>query len=109
MLRFVLRGGFDAVELSIKENAQADAELVHERVDKSLKLLCDSPDMGVQAPTTEVRTCAVRKTAKIQLELAQLLPVPVDVLAQWLANQVSCPGNCRGAGPKSKAKRLTDL
>jgi predicted transcriptional regulator len=26
MLRFVLRDGFDAVELSIKENAQADAE-----------------------------------------------------------------------------------
>jgi predicted transcriptional regulator len=28
MLRFVLRDGFDAVELSIKENAQADAEFV---------------------------------------------------------------------------------
>ena len=26
LLRFVLRDGFDAVELSIKENAQADAE-----------------------------------------------------------------------------------
>ena len=26
MLRFVLRDGFDAVELSIKENAQADAQ-----------------------------------------------------------------------------------
>jgi DNA-binding MurR/RpiR family transcriptional regulator len=26
MLRFVLRDGFDAVELSLKENAQADAE-----------------------------------------------------------------------------------
>lgn len=26
MLRFVLRDGFNAVELSIKENAQADAE-----------------------------------------------------------------------------------
>ena len=26
MLRLVLRDGFDAVELSIKENAQADAE-----------------------------------------------------------------------------------
>ena len=26
MLRFVLRDGFDAVELSIKENAQADEE-----------------------------------------------------------------------------------
>jgi DNA-binding MurR/RpiR family transcriptional regulator len=26
MLRFVLRDGFEAVELSIKENAQADAE-----------------------------------------------------------------------------------
>ena len=26
MLRFVLRDGFDAVELSVKENAQADAE-----------------------------------------------------------------------------------
>lgn len=28
MLRFVLRDGFDAVELSIKENALADAEFV---------------------------------------------------------------------------------
>ena len=26
MLRFVLRDGFDAVEISIKENAQADAQ-----------------------------------------------------------------------------------
>ena len=28
MLRFVLRDGFDAVELSIKENAQADEQFV---------------------------------------------------------------------------------
>ena len=38
------------------------AELVHKRVDKSLMLLCDSPDMGVQAPTAGVRTYAVPKT-----------------------------------------------
>ncbi|MCF8210017.1 MAG: type II toxin-antitoxin system RelE/ParE family toxin [Rhodoferax sp.] len=38
------------------------AELVHQRMEKSLKLLCDSPEMGVQAPTAGVRTYAVPKT-----------------------------------------------
>ena len=32
-----------------KEDPQS-AELVHERVEKSLKLLCDTPNMGVLAP-----------------------------------------------------------
>ena len=44
-----------------KEDALA-AELVHERVEKSLKLLCGSPETGVQAPTAGVRTYAVPKT-----------------------------------------------
>lgn len=44
-----------------KEDPQS-AELVHKRVEKSLKLLCDSPDMGVQAPMAGVRSYAVPKT-----------------------------------------------
>ncbi len=44
-----------------KEDPQS-AELVHERVEKSLKLLCDSPNMGVLAPTVGARTYAVPKT-----------------------------------------------
>lgn len=38
------------------------AEKVHKRVEKSLALLCDSPEMGVSAPTAGVRTYAVPKT-----------------------------------------------
>lgn len=38
------------------------AELVHKRVDKSLKLLGSSPETGVLAPTAGVRTYAVPKT-----------------------------------------------
>lgn len=38
------------------------AGLVLKRAEKSLKLLCDSPEMGVQAPTAGVRTYAVPKT-----------------------------------------------
>ena len=38
------------------------AEIVHQRVEKSLTLLCNSPEMGVSAPTAGVRTYAVPKT-----------------------------------------------
>jgi plasmid stabilization system protein ParE len=44
-----------------KEDALT-AELVHRRLGKSLQLLCNSPDMGVPAPTAGVRTYAVPKT-----------------------------------------------
>ena len=38
------------------------AQLVQQRVEKSLGLLCASPAMGVSAPTVGVRTYAVPKT-----------------------------------------------
>jgi plasmid stabilization system protein ParE len=38
------------------------AELVHKRVEKSLKLICNSPDMGAQTVPAGVRTYAVPKT-----------------------------------------------
>lgn len=56
------RNQFAATLTYIAKEDPLTAERVHERVDKSLKLLCDSPDMGVQAPTAGVRTYAVPKT-----------------------------------------------
>lgn len=38
------------------------AELVHKRVEKSLKLLLDFPDIGTPAPVAGVRTYPVPKT-----------------------------------------------
>ena len=38
------------------------AEMVRKRVKKSVALLCESPEMGVSAPTVGVRTYAVPKT-----------------------------------------------
>lgn len=46
----------------IAKDDPLSAELVHNRVEKSLKVLCGSQGMGVQAPTTGVRTYAVPKT-----------------------------------------------
>ena len=56
------RNQFVAMLTCIAKEDPLTAELVHERVHKSPKLLCDSPDMGVQAPTAGVRTYAVPKT-----------------------------------------------
>ena len=56
------RNQFVATLTCIANENPLTAELVHKRVDQSLKLLCDSPDMGVQAPTAGVRTYAVPKT-----------------------------------------------
>ena len=56
------RNQFAATLTYIAKEDPLTAERVHERVDKSLKLLCDSPDISVQAPTAGVRTYAVRKT-----------------------------------------------
>lgn len=44
-----------------KEDSLA-AEKVRQRVQKSITLLCDSPDMGVPAPSAGVRTYAVPNT-----------------------------------------------
>lgn len=38
------------------------AELVQQRMHKSLQLLCDSPEMGVPAPPLGLRTYAVPRT-----------------------------------------------
>lgn len=56
------RNQFVATLTYIAKEDPLTAELVHKRVDKSLKLLCDSPEMGVPAPTAGVRTYAVPKT-----------------------------------------------
>lgn len=56
------RNQFIATLAHIAKDDSLTAELVHKRVDKSLKLLCDSQDMGVQAPTAGVQTYAVPKT-----------------------------------------------
>ena len=56
------RNQFIATLAYIAHEDPLTAVLVHQRVDKSLKLLCDSPDMGMQAPTAGVRTYAVPKT-----------------------------------------------
>jgi plasmid stabilization system protein ParE len=56
------RNQFVATLIYIAKEDPVNAELVHKRVEKSLKLLCDSPEMGVHAPTAGVRTYAVPKT-----------------------------------------------
>jgi plasmid stabilization system protein ParE len=56
------RNQFIATLTYIAKEDPLTAELVQKRVDKSLKLLSDSPDMGTQAPTAGVRTYAVPKT-----------------------------------------------
>lgn len=56
------RNQFIATLTHIAKEDTLTAELVHQRVEKSLKLLCDSPGMGVPAPTAGVRTYAVPKT-----------------------------------------------
>ena len=38
------------------------ADLVQKRVEKSLQLLCDFPDMGTSAPLPGVPSCPVPKT-----------------------------------------------
>jgi plasmid stabilization system protein ParE len=56
------RNQFVASLTYIAQEDPQTAELVHKRVEKSLKLLCDSPEMGVPSPTAGVRTYAVPKT-----------------------------------------------
>ena len=56
------RNQFVATLTYIAKEDLPSAELVHQRVEKSLTLLSESPKMGVQAPTTGVRTYAVPKT-----------------------------------------------
>lgn len=56
------RNQFIATLTYIAKEDPLSAELVHQRMEKSLKLLSDSPEMGVQAPTAGVRTYAVPKT-----------------------------------------------
>ena len=57
------RNQFVATLTYIAKEDPLTAELVHKRVEKSLGILCDSPEMGVPAPTAGVRTYAVPKTA----------------------------------------------
>jgi plasmid stabilization system protein ParE len=56
------RNQFIASLTYIAKEDSLSAELVRKRVEKSLKLLCDSAEMGVPAPTAGVRTYAVPKT-----------------------------------------------
>ena len=56
------RNQFIASLTYIAKEDSLNAELVRKRVERSLKLLCDSPEMGVPAPTAGVRTYAVPKT-----------------------------------------------
>ncbi len=56
------RNQFIATLTYIAKEDPPSAEMVRERVKKSLTLLCDSPEMGVSAPTAGVRTYAVPKT-----------------------------------------------
>ena len=56
------RSQFIATLTYIANEDPLSAEKVHKRVEKSLALLCDSPEMGVSAPTAGVRTYAVPKT-----------------------------------------------
>ena len=56
------RSQFVATLAYIAKEDPLSAELVQKRVGKSLKLLCDSPEMGVPAPTAGVRTYAVPNT-----------------------------------------------
>ena len=56
------RNQFVATLAYIAKEDPVSAGMVHQRVGKSLKLLCHSPAMGVPAPTAGVRTYAVPKT-----------------------------------------------
>jgi len=56
------RNQFVATLAFIAKEDPLSAELVHKRMEKSLRLLCDSPEMGVPAPTAGVRTYAVPNT-----------------------------------------------
>jgi len=56
------RNQFIATLTYIAKEDPLSAEMVLQRVNKSLTLLCDSPEMGVSAPTAGVRTYAVPKT-----------------------------------------------
>ncbi|MBC7618109.1 MAG: hypothetical protein H7293_03815 [Candidatus Saccharibacteria bacterium] len=56
------RNQFVATLTYIAKENSLSAEMVHQRVNKSLTLLCDSPEMSVSAPTAGVRTYAVPKT-----------------------------------------------
>ena len=49
------RNQFIATLTYIAKEDPLTAELVHKRMGKSLKLLCDSPDMGVQANPPKLR------------------------------------------------------
>jgi plasmid stabilization system protein ParE len=46
----------------ISKDDPPTADLFLKRVDKSLRLLADAPDMGVPTPVSGVRTYAVPKT-----------------------------------------------
>jgi plasmid stabilization system protein ParE len=56
------RNQFVATLTYIAKEDPLTAETLRQRVNKSLTLLCDSPEMGVSAPTAGVRTYAVPKT-----------------------------------------------
>lgn len=56
------RNQFIATLAYIAKEDPLSAEKVHDRVAKSIALLCESPEMGVAAPTAGVRTYAVPKT-----------------------------------------------
>ena len=56
------RNQFVATLTYIAKEDPLTAELVNKRVEKSLGILCDSPEMGVPAPRAGVRTYAVPKT-----------------------------------------------
>jgi len=56
------RNQFVATLTYIAKEDPLSAEIVHQQVEKSLTLLCDSPEMGVSAPTAGVRTYAVPKS-----------------------------------------------
>ncbi len=56
------RNQFIATLIYIAKEDVLTADLIHDRVNKSLKLLSDSPNMGVQAPAAGVRTYSVPKT-----------------------------------------------
>ena len=56
------RNQFIATLTYIAKEDPHSAALVHKRVEKSLKLLSDSPEMGVPAPVAGVRTYAVPNT-----------------------------------------------
>lgn len=56
------RNQFVATLIHIAKDDPLSAEMVHQRVAKSLILLCESPGMGVSAPTAGVRTYVVPKT-----------------------------------------------